>query len=178
MTRGVLRPQTYYYRRVFADAVRAVEAARSHPAIDGARIAASGGSQGGGITIAVGGLTDVQAILPDVPFLCHYRRATEITDAHPYQEIARYLMIHRDKDPIVFNTLAYFDGVNFATRAKARALFSVALMDEICPPSTVFAAYNHYAGEKDLAIWRYNHHEGGAAYQTLATLRFLRELWG
>ena len=55
---------------------------------------------------------------------------------------------------------------------------STALMDEICPPSTVFAAYNHYAGEKDLTIWRYNHHEGGAAYQTQAKLRFLRELWG
>lgn len=178
MTRGVLRPQTYYYRRVFADAVRAVEAARAHPAVDAARIAASGGSQGGGITLAVGGLMDVQAILPDVPFLCHYRRATEITDAHPYQEIARYLMIHRDKEAAVFNTLAYFDGLNFAARSKADALFSVALMDEICPPSTVFAAYNHHAGAKDITIWRYNHHEGGAAYQTQAKVRFLRDLWG
>ena len=178
MTRGVLKPQTYYYRRVFADAVRAVETARAHPSVDGARIAASGGSQGGGIALAVGGLADVQAIMPDVPFLCHYRRATEITDAHPYQEIARYLMIHRDKDATVFGTLAYFDGLNFAVRASASALFSVALMDEICPPSTVFAGYNHYAGPKDITIWRYNHHEGGAAYQTQAKIRFLRELWG
>src|SRR5690242_16256982 len=119
MTRGVLKPQTYYYRRVFADAVRAVETARAHPAVDGACIAASGGSQGGGIALAIGGLADVQAIMPDVPFLCHYRRATEITDAHPYQEIARYLMIHRDKDAAVFGTLAYFDGLNFAARASA-----------------------------------------------------------
>ncbi len=178
MTRGVLKPQTYYYRRVFADAVRAIETARAHTAVDSARIAASGGSQGGGIALAVGGLADVQAIMPDVPFLCHYRRATEITDAHPYQEIARYLMIHRDKEAAVFGTLAYFDGLNFAARASANALFSVALMDEICPPSTVFAAYNHYAGTKDLTVWRYNHHEGGAAYQTQAKIRFLRELWG
>lgn len=179
MTRGILRRETYYYRRVFADAVRAIEAARSHPAVDGARIATSGGSQGGGIALAAGGLVpDVQAVLPDVPFLCHYRRATEITDAHPYQEIARYLMIHRDKEAAAFETLAYFDGLNFATRARGRALFSVALMDEICPPSTVFAAYNHYAGPKEIQIWRYNHHEGGAAYQTQAKIRFLRELWG
>jgi cephalosporin-C deacetylase len=178
MTRGVLKPQTYYYRRVFADAVRAVETARAHPAVDRARIVASGGSQGGGIALAIGGLADVQAIMPDVPFLCHYRRATEITDAHPYQELAHYLKIHRDKDAAVFGTLAYFDGLNFAVRASAKALFSVALMDEICPPSTVFAAYNHYAGPKDITIWRYNHHEGGAAYQTQAKIRFLRELWG
>jgi cephalosporin-C deacetylase len=178
MTRGVLQPQTYYYRRVFADAVRAVETARAHPAVNGMRIAASGGSQGGGITLAVSGLADVEAIMPDVPFLCHYRRATEITDEHPYQEITRYLMIHRDKEATVFATLAYFDGLNFAARASASALFSVALMDEICPPSTVFAAYNHYAGTKDIMIWRYNQHEGGAAYQTQAKIRFLRELWG
>ncbi|WP_026371079.1 acetylxylan esterase [Kallotenue papyrolyticum] len=178
MTRGILDPHTYYYRRVFTDAVRAVEAARAHPAVDATRIAVTGGSQGGGITLAVAGLLpDLQAVLPDVPFLCHYRRAMEITDSYPYQELVRYLMIHREREERVLRTLAYFDGVNFAARATAPALFSVGLMDEVCPPSTVFAAYNHYAGEKDIRIWRYNHHEGGASYQTLEKLRFLRALW-
>lgn len=51
-------------------------------------------------------------------------------------------------------------------------------MDEICPPSTVFAAYNHYAGPKDITIWRYNHHEGGGTYQKQAQISFLRTLWG
>ncbi len=178
MTRGVLRPETYYYRRVFSDAVRAVEAARAHPAVDGSRIAVTGGSQGGGITLAVSALLpDVQAAMPDVPFLCHFRRATEITVAHPYEEISRFLQTHRDKEEAVFHTLSYFDGVNLAARAKATALFSVGLMDEICPPSTIFAAYNHYAGPKDIRIWRYNHHEGGGGYQTQEKIRFLRELW-
>jgi cephalosporin-C deacetylase len=178
MTRGVLRPETYYYRRVFTDAVRAIEAARSHPAVDAERIALTGGSQGGGITLAAAALEPtVQAAMPDVPFLCHYRRATEITDANPYQEIARYCLVHRDHVDTVFATLAYFDGVNFASRARARALFSTGLMDEICPPSTVFAAYNHYAGPKEIRVWRYNHHEGGGNYQMVEKLRFLRKLW-
>lgn len=178
MTRGILRPTTYYYRRVFADAVRAVEAARAHPAVDGTRIAVTGGSQGGGIALAVSGLLPtLQAVMADVPFLCHYRRATEITDANPYQEIARYLMTHRDKESAVFTTLAYFDGVNFAARAQAPALFSAGLMDEICPPSTVFAAYNHYAGPKEMRVWRYNNHEGGGAYQVQEKIKFLRSLW-
>jgi len=89
--------------------------------------------------------------MPDVPFLCHYRRATEVTDDHPYEEIARYCMTHRDHVEDVFNTLSYFDGVNLGTRANAQALFSVGLRDEICPPSTVFAAYNHYKGTKDIS---------------------------
>ncbi len=112
-----------------------------------------------------------------MPFLCHYRRATEITDSHPYAEIGRYCQIHRDRVDQVFATLRYFDGVNFAARARARALFSVGLMDEVCPPSTVFAAYNHFAGPKDIRVWRYNHHEGGASFQTREKLRFLHELW-
>ncbi len=178
MTRGILHPQTYYYRRVFSDAVRAVEAARSHPAIDAERIAVSGGSQGGGITLAVSGLVpDVQVAMPDVPFLCHYQRAIQISDSFPYQEIVKYCQVHRDKVEAVFDTLAYFDGVNFASRAHARALFSVALMDEVCPPSTVFAAYNSYAGAKEIKIWPYNHHEGGTNYQTVEKLKFLTMLW-
>ena|SRR5579875_547361 len=178
MTRGILSPQTYYYRRVFCDAVRAVEAARTHPFIDPEQIVVSGGSQGGGIALAVSGLdSTLQAVLPDVPFLCHYQRATQITDGFPYQEIVKYCKIHRDKIETVFETLAYFDGVNFAARAQARALFSVALMDEVCPPSTVFAAYNHYAGQKEIKIWPYNHHEGGESYQVLEKMKFLRSLW-
>ncbi len=179
MTRGILDPHTYYYRRLMTDAVRAVETARSHPAVDSKRVAVVGGSQGGGLALAVGGLLpDVQAVLADVPFLCHYRRATEITNTHPYAEITRYCMIHRDKIDTVFATLAYFDGVNFADRARAHGLFSVGLMDETCAPSTVFAAYNYFNGPKELRIWPYNQHEGGASYQSVEKLRFLNTLWG
>ncbi len=179
MTRGVLDPRTYYYRRLFTDAVRAVEAASAHPAVDGSRIAVTGISQGGGLALAVAGLAPalldnaVQACMPDVPFLCHMRRATQITDEHPYQEIVRYCKVHRDKVETVFRTLAYFDGMHFAPRARARALFSVALMDQICPPSTVFAAYNHYAGPKEIRVWEYNDHEGGQTAQLAEQLHFL-----
>jgi cephalosporin-C deacetylase len=179
MTQGVLDPKTYYYRRVFTDAVRAVEAARSNSHIDPARIAVTGGSQGGGITIAAAALVpDVKAAMPDVPFLCHYRRATEIVDTFPYNEISRFLNSHRDRVEQVFATLSYFDGVNLAARAKATALFSTGLMDMTCPPSTVFAAYNHWAGPKDIRVYAYNNHEGGGDYQTVEKVKFLKSLWG
>ena len=121
MTKGILDPKHYFYRRVFTDAVRAIDAARSHPEVDASRIAVTGGSQGGGITIAAAGLVpDVVAAMPDVPFLCHYRRATEIVDTYPYKEIADYCHIHRDKVDTVFNTLSYFDGVNFCRTRKSK----------------------------------------------------------
>ena len=99
-------------------------------------------------------------------------------DSYPYQEISNYCQRHRDQVETVFQTLSYFDGMNFAARAKVPALFSVGLMDEICPPSTVFGAYNHYAGEKQIKVWPYNHHEGGETFQALEKIQFLTRLWG
>jgi cephalosporin-C deacetylase len=175
MTRGVEDPESYYYRRVFTDAVRAVETARSHPLIDASRTAAVGSSQGGGITIAVAGLVpDLAAIAPDVPFLCDFPRATTLTDRDPYREIGKYLKTHRGRTEQVRRTLAYFDGVHFAARGRAPALFSAALEDQTCPPSTVFAAFNAWPHEdKTIEVYDFNDHEGGGPYQEAAQLAWL-----
>jgi cephalosporin-C deacetylase len=60
-----------------------------------------------------------------------------------------------------------------ARRATVPAMFSVAVMDQTCPPSTVFAAYNAYAGPKDIVVYEYNDHEGGEAFQRGEQLRWL-----
>jgi len=176
MTRGIDDPADYYYRRVFTDAVRAVDAMRSLPQVDAARVAVVGASQGGGIALAAAALCDdLVAVLPDVPFLCHFSRAVGFTDRDPYQEVVRYLSVYRGADERVHRTLSYFDGATMATRATAPALFSVALMDPICPPSTVFAAFNRYgAADKHIEVYTHNEHEGGQAYQWAEQVRFLR----
>ncbi|GAA5038650.1 acetylxylan esterase [Microbacterium fluvii] len=175
MTRGIESPADYYYRRVFTDAVRAVDAVRQLPGIDTEHIAVVGGSQGGGIALAAGALADgVTAVLTDVPFLCHFERAVGMTGGDPYQEVVRYLSVHRGAEDRVFETLSYFDGVNMARRATAPALFSVGLLDPICPPSTVYAAFNHYAGAtKQIAVYPHNEHEGGQSHQWLRQTEFV-----
>jgi len=177
MTRGILDPGDYYYRRVYTDAALAVDAVRQLPGIDSSRVAVTGGSQGGGLSLAVSALVpDVLATLPDVPFLCDFRRATEISDCDPYAEIARYLRVHRHSVDRVFRTLAYFDCVVLARRATVPALFSVGLMDPVCPPSTVYAAYNAYAGPKEIRVYPYNEHEGGQGHQQVEQLRWLERV--
>lgn len=57
-----------------------------------------------------------------------------------------------------------------------RGLFSVALMDPITPPSTVYAAYNQFAGPKDVRVYRFNGHEHGATHHLLAKLAFAASL--
>ncbi|MFD7770433.1 acetylxylan esterase [Streptomyces sp. NPDC059787] len=177
MTRGIEAPETYFYRRVFTDAVRAVEAARAHPLTQETRTTVLGTSQGGGIALAVGGLVpDLAAVLPNVPFLCDFPRATTLTNRHPYREIGDYLSAHRGKTGQVHTTLSYFDGVHFASRATAPTLFSTALEDRTCPPSTVFAAYNAWAHpDKEIEVYDFNDHEGGGPYHDAAAMRWLAD---
>jgi cephalosporin-C deacetylase len=174
MTRGILDPRDYYYRRAFTDAVRAIDAIGTHPDVDASKIVAAGGSQGGGIAMAVSGLSPrVSGLLTDVPFLCHFERSTLVAGEGPYLEIAGYLKSHRDEVDRVRKTLSYFDAAILARRATAPAMMSIALMDRASPPSSCFAAYNAYRGAKELRIYEFNGHEGGGEFQQLENLKWL-----
>lgn len=179
MTRGIDSPENYYYRRLITDCVRAVDAVGELPGLDPDRVIVAGGSQGGGLTIAVAGLAPdrVTVALPDVPFLCEFRRAAEISGEGPYLELMKYLRWHSpNRVQPTFTTLSYFDAVHFAQRATAPALFSVGMMDPICPPSTVYAAFNHYAGgDRTMTVWPFGDHGGGYGANTVVQLAWLRD---
>ncbi|RWZ67901.1 acetylesterase [Labedella populi] len=175
LTRGIESPESLYYVRLITDAVRAVDTAAELPIVDPERIAVFGISQGGGVAIAAASLHEgVKAAAPCVPFLCDIERAAGITDAYPYREVADYLAVHRDGVENVLRSLSYIDGVTFAKRAAVPARFSAALMDAICPPSTIAAARNAWAGPTELAIWRFNGHEGGGPVDAEEAAAFFR----
>jgi cephalosporin-C deacetylase len=184
LTSGITDPKQYYYRRAYCDAVRLLEVARELEQTDADRLVVTGVSQGGGFTVAVAGLAalsgfELRGAAPDVPFLCHFQRAVEITDAYPYAEITEYLAAWRDHEDEAYRTLSYFDGAVLGRWATAPALFSVALMDAVCPPSTVYAAYHHYGGQRDvekaITVYPHNGHEGGEQYQVNAQLDWFAE---
>lgn len=175
LTRGLSgSPRDQYYVRLMIDAANAVRAAGRHPRVDSERLLVCGGSQGAGIALAAAHLCkDVRAVMSDRPFLSHYRRALQVTDEAPYSELAAYCATHRLDLDAIFHNLGYIDAVNHAMRATPPALFSVALADTITPPSTVYAAYNHYrGGTKSISVYPYNGHEGGGADHIEEQFRF------
>ena len=75
-------------------------------------------------------------------------------------------------------TLHSANAAFLARRANAPALFSVGLMDPVCPPSTVYAAYNAYAGERQIVEYPYNEHDGGGVHHDVVKVEWLRTRLG
>jgi len=180
MTRGIADPQTYYYRRLITDAVRLLQLAVAHELVDASRVFVTGGSQGGYLALAAAGLApsvgvELAGCLPDVAFMCAIRRAVSIAPRGPFPDVAKYIMAAPHLEEAVWHTLSHFDGVSFARRATCPALFSVALADDICPPSTVYAAHNAYGGAAEMVVYPHNNHEGGQDVQVWRQLGWLAE---
>lgn len=166
MTRGILDPHDYYYTRMWADAVRAVDVAAELEGADPDRIGVTGGSQGGALTLAAAALNPdkVAWACPEIPFLCDIARAITLTDAMPYREIAHYLSVRTDDVEQARRTLSYIDCAVLAPRITAPVLMTTGLMDDICPPSTVFAAYNAIPGDKEIEVHDFMGHASPATF--------------
>lgn len=187
MTRGIASRESYYYRRTYTDAFRAIEAAQSHPEVDAAKVIVTGISQGGGLAIAAAGLAagridGVIAAMPDVPFLQDFARSIDLAVRGPYPEIAAFLKRHRHDYVDILAVLNYFDGVHLARRCTVPALYSAAGEDDVCPSSTVYASFNGYGTKsspkpaKDVVYYRFNNHEGGQEHHWVEQLRYVADL--
>ena len=173
MTRGITRPEDYYYTRMFTDAAQAVQTAAE--LAGGGPVAVSGGSQGGALALAASALVpDLVAVThADVPFLCDIQRAVTLTGDEPYSEVAKFLEQNIDLIPAALDTLRYIDCALLARRITANCLLSAGQMDSVCPPSTVFAAYNEITATKDIALFPFSGHTVPSAHseRQLAHLR-------
>ncbi len=162
MTKGIMSPEEYYYRAVYLDAVRAVEVLASMSQVDETRIGVTGNSQGGGIALASAALSNIPAVaIVDYPYLSNFERAIDIVPQGPYLEINEFF--RRNGAPEIEEqakrTLSYFDVMNLAPHIKCHTWISIGLVDEITPPSTVFATYNHLECPKQISVHRYFGHE-------------------
>ncbi len=158
-------PEKLYYRSVFLDCAQLAGIVMNFPEVDGARVGATGGSQGGALTLACAALEPrIKKAAAVYPFLCDYKRVWEMDLAKDaYNELKTFF---RHFDPLhereeeIFTRLGYIDNQHLAARIRAEILMPVGLMDTICPPSSQFAAYNKITAPKSLLLYPDFGHEG------------------
>lgn len=160
MTAGVLDANEYYYRGAYVDCVRALDVLCTRPEVDAKRIGVTGGSQGGALSLAVAALDRRPVVcMADIPYLCHFERAVDMAVVMPYLEISDYIKIYPQRERQVFRTLSYCDNMNLAPRNHSNVLMSAGLVDDCCPPSSIFATFNHLTCNKEIVTYRYHKHE-------------------
>jgi cephalosporin-C deacetylase len=151
-------PDNMLFRDVFLDTALLAQIMMNFPEVDGDRVGATGGSQGGGLTLACSALEPrIKRSAPIFPFLSDYKRVWQIDQAKDaYAELKAYFRNHdpmHKREQEIFTQLGYIDVQHLASRIQSEVLMAVGLMDTICPPSTQFAAYNKITSEKSLAIY-------------------------
>jgi cephalosporin-C deacetylase len=159
IARGLEDAKEYAFRGIVINALRALDLLMSRPEVDSRRVAVSGASQGGGLALMVGALRpEAAAVAAEVPMLCDFPRSIR-EGGWPYSEIALYLKAHPEAEARVRRTLSYFDVLNFAPRIQSPVLLSLGLRDTVCPPETIFAAFNYLAGKKEMKVYPDADHE-------------------
>lgn len=174
LTLGLDSPMEYYYRQVYLDSVQMIEALARRPEVNPSKIGLFGNSQGGALAVAAAALlTNFAAKFPDItarigavnsaiPFLTDMKKAYREHVDGPWLEFDWYFRMHdpfHEREDFIFECLSYFDAMNFAPWLKCPALMAVALKDKACPPSTVYALYNHLDGDKELIPYADYEHE-------------------
>lgn len=167
---GLDAKENYYYRGAFMDLLRGIDFLEAQPEVDGKRIVAEGGSQGGAFTLAACALDDrLVAGAPTVPFLSDYRDYFEIVP-WPRSDFERFLSANPDYSwDQIYDLLTYFDIKNLAAWIKCPIIMGVGLQDEVCPPHTNFSGYNLINSPKEYKIYFDQGHGTGSSWYGFRT---------
>lgn len=132
----------YYFKGMYMRLMRALEYVKSLPEWDGKHLIVTGGSQGGAQVLAACGLDkDVTFAKCAVPAQCDHSGC--LGDRRSGWPALYKAVKGKPEDPAVAKCAMYYDGAYFAKRIKCPIYFSTGFMDNVCPPTSVYAAYNN-----------------------------------
>lgn len=139
-----------YYHRVIVGALRAVDVICSLPQYNGQALAVTGSSQGGALSIITAALDARVTCLAAVhPALCdHEAYFAKRACGWPH-----YYKTYGEPTPAERETLRYYDTAHFARFVKQTGWYSWGYNDEVCPPTSIYAAYNVIPGPKELQLY-------------------------
>ncbi|MEM7029716.1 MAG: acetylxylan esterase [Chloroflexota bacterium] len=173
-------PKNMLFRHIFLDTAQLARIVMAMPNVDENRVGATGGSQGGALTLACAALEPrIKRAAPVYPFLSDYQRVWEMDQAErAYGELRDYFRKfdpQHKRETEIFTQLGYIDVQHLAARIQADVYLGLGLMDTICPPSTQFAAYNKITSNKSLEIYPDFGHENLPGHED-AIFQFMRQL--
>lgn len=173
-------PDQLHFRGVFLDTAALARIVMGLPYVDADRVGAMGGSQGGGLTLACAALEPrINRLAPVYPFLSDYKRVWDMDlDKRAYAELRDFFRRHDPRhewEDAIFDKLGYIDVSNLAPRIRGKVLMATGLLDEVCPPSTQYAAYNRIPGQKEHVLYPDFGHEGLPDFDDI-TFRFMMEM--
>lgn len=145
---------TNFFRELYLRLCRAMDVIMAQPQWDGKTLVVYGTSQGGGQAIVAGALyaDKVSMVCTFVPAICdHTGVAKNRTNGWPhYIKADRKTKKFGKYDTNLFNAVRYIDAVNFASMIKAPTICSIDFADNVCEPTSCFAAYNNIKAKKEL----------------------------
>lgn len=145
----------YYYKRVYLGCVRAVDFIESLDSYNGEDIAVTGGSQGGALSIVTAALDD------RIDYLAAFYPALSDLTGYLHNRAGGWPHLFRDtfsNKPEKVETSKYFDVVNFARFVKVPGWYSWGYNDNVCPPTSMHAAYNVINAQKELHLFQETQH--------------------
>jgi cephalosporin-C deacetylase len=168
------------FRQIYLDTAQLARVVAALPEVDPDRMGAMGGSQGGGLTLACAALEPrLRRAVVGMPFLSDYQRVWAMgLAAGAYAELAAYFRAfdpRHEREAAIFERLGYIDVHHLAPRIRAEVLMGIGLMDDICPPSTQFAAYNGITSPKSHLIYPDFAHENYPGFDDAAFM-FLAQI--
>jgi cephalosporin-C deacetylase len=151
-------PEKLLFRSIFLDTAQLAKIIMEMPDVDSRRVGATGGSQGGALTVACMALEPrIQRAAPVFPFLSDYMRVWEMDQAiEAYAELNEYFRRfdpRHEREAEIFENLGYIDIQHLASRIRSEVMWTMGLMDTICPPSSQFAVYNKIPSSKHMVIY-------------------------
>lgn len=158
------KPEKLLFRQIFLDTAQLAKIVMEMPDVDPDRVGATGGSQGGALTVACIALEPrIKLAAPFYPFLSDYKRVWDMDQGEAaYIELREYFRFFdptHEKEDKIFEALGYIDIQNLAPRIKTKVLWTIGLMDTVCPPSSQFAVYNKIKSDKEMIFYPDYAHE-------------------
>lgn len=137
----------FYYNRVIVGALRAVDFICSLPQYNGKSLGVTGSSQGGALSVITAALDPRVTFFAAVhPALCdHEAYFKKRACGWPH-----YFRTYGAPNEKELHTVRYYDTANFARLLKVPGWFSWGYNDEVCPPTSMHAAYNAVTAPKEL----------------------------